>query len=194
MASLRVSLNVNPLRKLVDRLGVGARVVAEPMLGQRGKRFVGLARFGEGGVRQQFADERGQTERGAEAWPKTKAFNRRPAPQKTLQVTGAYRSAWLGGAGSVERINARSFELGVDSTLFPQVVPFQSARGRRAKVTKAMRGFLGYAFGVWLKKSTRFILIPRRVVGIGAKVKKTIAAALKDEVLKAYRQQVRRSS
>lgn len=194
MARFNVALDTRSLRSLVNRLGVGARVVDEPMLGQRGKRFIGLARFGEGGIRQQFANETGQTNLGSEAWPKTKPFGRRPAPRKTLQVSGAYRSAWLGGSGSFERIEARSFEIGVDSTLFPQVVPFQSARGRRAKVTKAMRGFLGYAYGVWLKKSTRFILIPRRAVGVGKVVKKTIAKALKDEVLKAYRQQARRSA
>lgn len=193
MASLRVSLNLEPVKRLSSRLGVGSRVAAAPMEGQRGKRFVGLARFGDGGVRDQFAQERGQTSRGMENWPATKPFGTRKAPRKTLQRSGAYRSAWLGGAGSVTRINPRSFSIGVDSSMFPQATVFQSARGRRINVTPKMRGFVRYAFGVNFRKKTKSFLVPRRAIGIGSKVKRTIAKALKDEVMKAYKQQVRRS-
>lgn len=194
MASLNFKVNADGARRLAARLGVGAQVSKEPMLGQRGVRFVALARNGAGGIREQFADERGQTSRGSEPWKRTKAFGSRPAPRKTLQASGAYRSAWLGGPGSITKISARSFTIGVDSTMFPQVTAFQSPQGRRIGVTQRMRAFVGYAFGVWMRKATRTILIPRRAVGLGSKSKRTIAAAMKDEVMKAYRQQQRRAT
>lgn len=200
MANLRISLNLDPVKRLSARLGVGARVAAEPMLGQRGQRFVALARNGDGGIRQQFAEERGQTARGSEPWSKESpsggragAFGNRQAPRKLLQRSGAYRGAWLGGPGAITKVTHRTFEIGVDSTMFPQVVPFQSAQGRRVTITDRMRGYVRYAFGVNYRKSTKSFLIPRRAVGLGSKVKRTIAAALKDEVMKAVRQQARRA-
>lgn len=91
-------------------------------------------------------------------------------PMKPLVKTGAYRDAWLGqGTGAIEEMDATSFTIGVRG--FPGGGIHRGGLTARAagesggdqvtriRVTQKMRWFLGFAKGVWLKKSTEFITI-----------------------------------
>lgn len=111
--------------------------------------------------------------RGAKGWKPTKAFGNRPAPRKTLQRSGALRRAYAGtGPGAVERITARRATFGVDGGVLPyaevhrggagKILGADAARPARIQVTEKMRRFLAARFGVYIRRTTREIVIPRR--------------------------------
>lgn len=166
------------------------------MLDSRGKQAVRLLRTGTRGISDQFKD---QTEyRGAQAipWERTKDFGTRKAPRKTMQATGDYRAAWLGGTGSVENISQNAIEIGVDRGDFPRVAIHQGSAPsvkvfpkKRAKGGKdwAMRFFLGLTYGVWLTKARleKGLKIPRRRLSVSSDVRKAVALMVKVETRKA---------
>lgn len=143
------------------------------------------AREGPRGVSDQFRSSTGYfANNTSKRWEKTKAFGNKPAPTRTLIRSGSYRDAWMGrNAGSIERYSNGRFELGVDPTLYPQVTVFQKQSPTRIRVTQAMRGFLGWMFGVHLRKTTKAIVVPERPVGVSAEMAARAAQAVKKFIL-----------
>jgi hypothetical protein len=93
-----------------------------------------------------------------------------PVSGKTLQRTGSLLSAWLGtGTGSFERIEKYQASFGLTGRL-AEIDDVHRGKGTaadsrvptRIKVTAKMRFFLGFVKGVWLKKTTTHIVIPKR--------------------------------
>jgi hypothetical protein len=130
-------------------------------------------------------------------WAKTKPFGNKPAPKKTLHGSGGYRSAFLGGAGAIQRVTANSVEVGVDPVMFPMVKIHQGRYASRRvkpkeKVKKlgpnygqwTMRWFLGLTYGVWIKNSklSKGVLIPRRRVSLATATKKEISTYLARDI------------
>lgn len=111
-------------------------------------------------------------EGGRVRWPRTEAFGNRPAPARTMIGSGAYLSAWMGGAGSVERITRRRAEFGVDSSRFPfarvhratttkQLTVAESKRPAEQVVSRRQRWFLGLTYGAWMRTGA-VLRTPRR--------------------------------
>lgn len=108
---------------------------------------------------------------GVQSWPKTKPFGNRQAPLRTLVRSGRLLGAWMGrGPGSIERVTEDGFEFGVDTNALPYAPvhrpsePSATAFGQVTKifVRRRQRIFLGLQFGVWLRRSTRFLRVPAR--------------------------------
>ena len=183
-------------KKIASRLRGGKRILERPLLDSRGKQAVRTLRFGTRGIADQFKD---QTEyRGGQAipWDRTQDFGTRKAPRKTMEASGGYRTAWLGGAGGVENISANAIEIGVDRGDFPMVAIHQGSASsvkvlpkKRTKGGKdwAMRFFLGLTYGVWLtkKRLEMGLKISRRRLSVSSDVRKAIALMVKNETRKA---------
>lgn len=179
---LNVSIRAAPLR---EKLG-GYAKRAKASEWKAALHSVGKAvRQGPRGVSDQFRSGIGYfANNTAKRWAKTKAFGNVPAPTRTLIRSGAYRDAWMGrGAGAVERYASGRFEFGVDPTVFPQVDVFQAQSPTRIPVTQRQRGYLGWAFEVHLRKSTKFIVVPERPVGVSAEMTARAAVAVKKYIL-----------
>lgn len=109
---------------------------------------------------------------GLRPWQPVGAFGNRPAPSSPLRRTGALLRAWLGGPGSITRIGDTEAVFGVSGSRFPHAAVHRGGAGKvtaalsrvpeRIGITPAMRTFVGLNFGVWFKRSKRFIEIPRR--------------------------------
>lgn len=108
---------------------------------------------------------------GFQSWAPTKPFGSRQPPVKTLVRSGRLRRAWLGeGPGGFERLTERGFEFGIRSATIPYAPvhrppePSATAFGQVTKifVRRRQRTFLGLEYGVWLKRSTRFLRVPAR--------------------------------
>lgn len=115
---------------------------------------------------------------GKQRWLKTRAFGSdlapagsSVAPAKTLQHSGRLRRAWLGeGPGAVTRIGRRDAVFGVSGIPYAavhrggtgKVLTADASIPAKIPVTPKMRVFLGVAKGVWLRKTTTHITIPRR--------------------------------
>lgn len=111
---------------------------------------------------------------GFRPWIPTKPFGNTPPPPKTLQRTGALLRAYLGmGPGAIEQVGRDEARFGVSGAVLPYAVVHRGGGvGRlllagaetveRIPVTDRMRRFLAAAKGVYLRKETRFIEIPRR--------------------------------
>lgn len=130
--------------------------------------LAGVMRRGPGSVADQFDR---QTEMGARAsirWRRTRAFGNRPAPSRTLHRTGALRSAWTGGAGARTDYRPNGVSIGVDRVRFPQAAVFQRSGITPIPVTRKMRFALGLnpEIGVWLRASTRRLLVQGRPVSV----------------------------
>ena len=165
------------------------------MMGKLGKATAKILRTGTKGISHQFRD---QTEyRGAQSipWERTKPFGTKKAPRKTMLGTKRYRTAWLGGAGSIETIDANTVTIGVDRGAFPQVAVHQSAKPftliRPKRKTKsghwAMQFFLGLTYGVWLTNARleKGLKVPRRRLSVSDDVKKEVAAMFRGVVMKS---------
>lgn len=129
---------------------VGGRLEA-PFAGGRAKGAVKIMRFGQGSFEDQFRRQQTLEGRGARSWEPTKPFGTRPATRPTLQKTGKYRQAWLGGTGNRTTVNPRQILIGVDPSRFPQEKVFQRRTITKYKVKPKQRVFLGIRYGVWLK-------------------------------------------
>lgn len=143
-------------------------------------------REGPRGISDQFRSGIGYfANNTAKRWEKTKAFGNRPAPtSRTLIRSGAYRDAWMGrGPGAVEGYAQGRFQMGVDRSLFPQVDVFQNSGSTKIRVTDRMRRFLAWAFEVYLKKTTKFLTVPGRPVGVSAEMTARAAQAVKRHIL-----------
>ncbi len=106
----------------------------------------------------------------AQPWQKTGPFGNEPAPAKTLQRSGSLLAAWLGGAGSFQRIEQQQASFGITG-MVARIASVHRGQGTQADarvptriaVTPKMRVFLGVVKGVWLRKTTTHITIPKRV-------------------------------
>ena len=190
--SVRSQLGKNLVRKFRS----GKAVVEKPLLDSRGKQAVKLLRFGTRGISDQFKDQTEYRGSGSTPWDKTQDFGTRKAPRKTMQASGGYRRAWLGGAGGVENISANAIEIGVDRGDFPRVAIHQgsasSVRVYPKKRTKggkdwAMRFYLGLTYGVWLtkKRLEMGLKIPRRRLSVSSDVRGAVALMVKNETRRA---------
>ena len=183
------------MRNLVKRVGAGKSVVFDPFGDGRGKEAAKIMRTGPKGVYRQFVDQTEYLKKLSIPWKKTKPFGSREAPKKTMLRTGLYRSAWIGGAGSIEKITKTTVQLGVDSGLFPQVKIHQSKReatrikpknrisdGPNAGQWK-MTFYIGMHFGIWFthKRMSEGVLVPRRRVSISSDVIKEVRGLLRKE-------------
>lgn len=112
----------------------------------RGK-IVGIMRRGPGSISQQFAQETailttGARRRWAKLKPATIADRIRQGhgAGPILERTGAYKRAWLGqGAGAFTRITRKTWAVGVNPGVFPQVRVFQGARTVRGVKPRPVR-------------------------------------------------------
>lgn len=110
----------------------------------------------------------------ARSWERTKyPFGRQQAGPGILRRSGALLRAYMGaGAGSIESVTDRGAEFGVSGTLLPYAAVHRGGAGavntaaanRPAEipVTPKMRRFLAAAFGVFLRRDKRVIVIPHR--------------------------------
>ena len=179
------------IRGLTRKVQAGAAVVAQPFGEARGAAAAKIMREGTKGVRAQFVDQTEYRLNTASPWARTKPFGTRKAG-KTMLGSGAYKSAFLGGAGAITRVTPVSVEIGVDKVLFPQVAIHQ---GKRPSVTvkpKArtkggkdwkMRFFLGLTYGVWMsrKRIEQGFKIPRRRVSVSSAVRKEVLKMIRSE-------------
>ena len=183
-------------KKIASRLRGGKKILERPLLDSRGKQAVKLLRFGTRGISDQFKDQTEYRGTGSTPWDKTQDFGTRKAPRKTMQASGGYRVAWLGGTGGVENISANAIEIGVDRGQFKQVAIHQGSAPfvkvypkKRAKGGKdwAMRFFLGLTYGVWLtkKRLEMGLKIPRRRLSVSSDVRKAVAGMVKAETKRA---------
>lgn len=176
-------------KSFVKRVEAAGAVVSRAFGDGRGKEAVKIMRLGTKGVRQQFVDTTEYRLGTATPWKRTAPFGSRKAG-KTMLGTGAYRSAFLGGAGAIENISDNTVEIGVDRNLFPQVKIHQgSQKVVTIRPTQKARWFLGLTYGVWLKKSTmrNGLKIARRRVSVSSSVRKEVMAMVKRETGSAMR-------
>lgn len=182
---------------LVRRYQAGGAVVSKPFGENRGQQAAKIMRTGTKGVHRQFVDQTEYRLNTASPWARTKPFGSRKAG-KTMLGSGAYRAAFLGGAGSITRVTPVSVEIGVQKSTFPQVAIHQGDRAsvtvkpkRRTKGGKdwKMRFFLGLTYGVWMsrKRIEQGFKIPRRRVSVSSDVRKEVQAMLKRETGSAMR-------
>lgn len=162
--------------------GVAVEFVSPPILREMSERVGGsqreplqatVAAF-RGLIREEFDREFWRPPSGPpRPWERTKAFGNRPPPAKTLHRRGALRRAWLGrGAGAIEVYGQRSVTVGVAGSIIPYAAVHRGGPGRvraadarrpfRIRVTRRMRGYLAAALGVYLRRTTTHIEIPRR--------------------------------
>lgn len=177
---------------LVRRFAAGKAVLQKPLAETRAQQAAKLLRFHVRGIRDQFtaqAEMRGAT---TSPWAKSQPFGTKKAPSRTMQGSGDYRRAWLGGAGSTETVSTNSVTIGVEREMFPQVAIHQGSRmsttvypKKRTKGGKdwKMRLFLGMTYGVWMSKARieKGLKILRRRLSVSNDVKKAIAQMVKNE-------------
>lgn len=186
-----VTVDASAMKRLVQRVNVGASVLGKPFAETRGLQAAKILRVGTRGVYRQFVDQTEYKLNQAIPWARTKPFGTRKAG-KTMLGSGLYRGAWLGAAGAITRITPASVEVGVSRSLFPQVAIHQ---GKRSVVTikpKArtkggkdwkMRFFLGLTYGVWMSKArlARGLKVPRRRVSVSSDVRKAVGKMISKE-------------
>lgn len=120
MASFMSVSSAGGMRALVGKVQGASRVVSQPFAEARGQQAAKIMRTGTKGVRAQFVDQTEYRLNTSSPWARTKPFGSRKAG-KTMLGSGGYKSAFLGGAGSITRVTPVSVEIGVDAELFPQV-------------------------------------------------------------------------
>lgn len=191
-----ISARSNLARNLVRRFAAGKAVLQKPLAETRAQQAAKLLRFHVRGIRDQFTAQAEMRGAGTTAWAKSKPFGTKKAPNRTMQGSGDYRRAWLGGAGSTETVSANSVTIGVEREIFPQVSIHQGPRTsttvfpkRRTKGGRdwKMRLFLGMTYGVWMSKARieKGLKILRRRLSVSNDVKKAIALMVKNETRKA---------
>lgn len=179
---------------LVKKFSSARSVLDAPFGDTRGKRAVKIMRTGPRGIREQFRDQTEYRESSATPWAKKQKFGTKSARGKTMLGTGAYRKAWLGGAGGIETTGDKVITVGVEPALFPQVKIHQAASLftliRPKKKTKsgqwAMKFAIHYLYGVWLTNATleRGLKIVRRRISVSTQVRSEVAKMLKSETAK----------
>lgn len=194
------------------RMGEASKVCAKPMSSTRGTEAMKILRFGTRGVRQQFSDQTEYRGKSSIPWKKGHDFGIKKAPAKTMIGTGAYMSAFLGGAGNISKVTPNSIEIGVRSDKFPQVKIHQgryavrvikpkltmrshtTARKRNKNggfsvVTKSstdynMRWYLGLTYGAWMSKARikKGLRVARRRVSVASATRKEISKFLARDI------------
>jgi hypothetical protein len=190
------------IRDIVGAAHEARDVYRKPFGDDRGKEAARILRFGPRGIAEQFDDQTEYRRATAAPWASTKPFGAIPAPHKTMQRTGAYKSGWLGGAGSDQAFDDTSIRVGVKESTFPQVRIHQGNRkvatvkAKKLAATShsgkdwAMRFKLAGLAGIWLSiKKVRVtgMKIARRRLSISSDVLKAIRAELHAEFGKAAR-------
>lgn len=141
------------------------RRLADPLEGDSGRLVVRAMRKGDGSVDDQFRRQGAMTLSGGfQAWPKTKPFGKDAKFQaRTLKRTGRYLADWRGeGAGGYHVIERTRAAIGVDPSVHPQVFILMGNRPHARRVTDKMRGYLAAKKGVYLKKTTQFLITEPR--------------------------------
>jgi len=178
MFRAEIDINRNPIEEMLSRI-VDLRPAFQAWLDMRREL-----------IKREF--DRGLWLRpggGEQFWEPTKAFGSRPAPARTMQRSGALLRALLGRhPGSIEVITENSAEFGVKGSAFPYATVHRGGAGKvgvaqarspqTIQVTPKMRGFLAANFGVFLRKSTRVIRIPRRPFATESPESRTRRAAI----------------
>lgn len=176
---------------LTRRYKAAGLVVSKPFGEARGQAAAKIMREGTRGVYRQFVDQTEYRLNSSSPWARTKPFGSRKAG-KTMLGSGAYRSAFMGGAGSITRVTPVSVAIGVSAAVFPQVKIHQGdkssvtvkprARTKGGKDWK-MRFFLGLTYGVWMSKKRieQGFKIPRRRVSVSSAVRKEVLQMVKRE-------------
>lgn len=196
-SAFSILTDTGALKRRMQRIVNEGKSLAKPLNSTRGLEAIRILRIGTRGIRAQFADQTEYRGKNVIPWAKTKPFGNKPAPKKTLHGSGGYRSAFLGGAGAIQRVTANSVEVGVDPVKFPMVKIHQGRYASRRvkpkeKVKKlgpnygqwTMRWFLGLTYGVWIKNSklSKGVLIPRRRVSLATATKKEISTYLARDI------------
>ena len=181
--NVTVSVRAETLRKRLDTL---KRRASAAVMREAQAEVFKAAREGPRGISDQFRSGVGYFQNNtAIRWEPTKEFGYQRKPTRTLIRTGFYRDAWMGrNDGTVEGYTAGRFNFGVSPAICPQVNVFQKSGVTRIGVTQKMRGFLGFMFGVHLRKSTKVIVVPGRPVGVSAEMVARMAEAIKRHILK----------
>ena len=116
---------------------------------------------------------------GGVRWPPRKPFGKEPGGPSRLQRTGVLRRAWLGGPGSITKVGPTGGRFGIDGARVPYARIHRGTAGpitpatfrvvTRQPVTERMRRALA-ARGVFLRRSTRFLVTPARPHGVASPV------------------------
>lgn len=211
-SAFAILTDTSALKRRMNRIFNEGKSLAKPLNSTRGAEAIRILRLGTRGIRSQFADQTEYRGKSAIPWKKGHDFGIKKAPAKTMIGTGAYMSAFLGGAGRIQRITANSVEVGVDPAKFPQVKihqgryavrvikPKQTMRShttarRRNKngsfsvVTKSttdynMRWFLGLTYGAWMSKARikKGLRVARRRVSVASATRKEISTYLARDI------------
>ena len=126
-------------------------------------------------------------------WPPKQPFGDEAGGPSRLQKTGVLRRAWLGGPGSFTRIGPGGGQFGIDGDRIPYAAVHRGTSGpimpatfraiTRVRVTPRMRRFLAAAKGVYLRETTRWIVIPARPHGASQKVCDEAARIYREHLL-----------
>jgi hypothetical protein len=168
-------------------LDIGARM-KDGLSRLASRRVAWAMRNGVGGLRDQFRIQAEATSSGYKPWKKTKQFGIRKPPAQTLQRSGALRSAWLGGIGSITDAEKRRVAVSVDTKRFIRAAVFM---GKTDAITRPIkyrgmsshqRYFLGTHFHVWIseKRLKKGLRIPPRRLGIGPDMLRTLRTVITD--------------
>lgn len=152
---------------VVQKLPTAAiqRRLEDPLAGESGRLVLRAMRKGDGSVDDQYRRQGAMTLSGGfQAWPKTKPFGKDAKAQaRTLKRTGRYLADWRGeGAGGYHILERNRAAIGVDPNVHPQVLILMGDSPHKRPVTKRMRGYLAARKGVYLKKTTQFLITEPR--------------------------------
>lgn len=191
-----MEVSTRGLRSIINATRDAEKSFAKPFAGEKGQEAARILRFGPRGIAEQFEDSTEYRLATAHPWKPTEAFGDQPAPFKTMWRTGAYRAAWLGGAGGFTDPTPNSVTIGVKSEVFPQVRIHQSNRSSTKIFAKtparmknggedwAMRFKLHQISGIWFSKDKVRVVgfkIERRRLSVSSDVKKAIARSINAE-------------
>lgn len=118
-----------------------------------------------GGFKAQFSSEsQVGPGRSITSWVKSKRIFKRGGSSKTMQGTGRYRRAWLGGPGALVRYTKYGVDVGVKEGAFAFGKLFQKAQATLVKVVGGTRKAFREDFSVHLRARTAKLRVrPRRV-------------------------------
>lgn len=161
------------------------RRLSAPLGGGTDRHVIGAMRQGAGSVGDQSERQATMRANGSvKAWPKTKPFGNRPAPAKTLRMTGRYLAAWTGGnAGGLSQVGTDRVAIGVDTRVFPQAAVFQSNAATRIPITAKMRRFVAAKFGVNFRRSKTHVVVEPRPFAVNPTMLRRVRQILVTYVL-----------
>ena len=177
MAEL-VRIRLGGFLQLQAGVKAGTAVLRRPFAGKRGRDVLrAVRRKATDSVEAQFRSKRYVGLGGSTySWKTTGPFGRRPAPKSTMESTGKYKRAFLGGPGKFERITDNLIVFGVDESVFPQEKLHQKATPTRIRANASNRTPRGHLkmqmvllgrFGLFFSEKfllgRGFLMQPRKV-------------------------------